>query len=732
MTRLWLLVLLLVCPAISAAQSVVVRSGEHDGFTRLVFDLPAAANWVLKPEASGVLLDLGNPALSFDVSEAFRRIGRDRISELKPGPRAGTLEIAFACACTAEAFVLGSTMLVVDVKPGAPSESTGGTATGNSALADLTQVQIGGMPRLGPRRDRIQELPILPSLPIAEEQATNSTDVTARDMAEMLARGATQGLLDFRPSKPLPLPDKSDGTSAVKPLPDATPGEDRARAFSVTLREQDGQEFVSIGADPCVPDRSLDLAGWAGADDTASDLAKLRAALYGEFDRIDDGAVTSYAKALLHYGFGAEARQVLALLAKPADPVLQSLTWLVDGERDPVQKFTGQLDCSGRAAFWALLSVSEKSQDGSVRAPVNPSAFLATFEELPQPLRRHLGPRAADRLVALGETDLAEDLLRRLERSEGNTTAEIALTRAKLDLRNGNTGSARTNLENARGSEAALQPARVIAEIDVALADETSVPDGLVDLSAAFAEELQGTEDGTSAWAAHVRALIANSDFDTAFDMIRTDREGAENENAALFDRATSALVRSPDVAAFLKHGMRLVSSDPQRLRPETAIAMAARFLDLGFADSTLDLLDKSGLPSETSEVKRLRARALIMLARPEEAEVALIGIRDAQAAALRAEARRMMGDHTYARTIYAELDRTEDAGRAAWLAGDFDDAAQSAETRIAEFARWLDQSRENTADGPTETLSEMTALPEQSAETRSRLRDLLAATELE
>jgi hypothetical protein len=112
----------LAAPA-AAAETARVRSGEHDGFTRLVVELPAAAGWRLGRRPSGYGLRVARPGLDYELSGAFRLISRARVAALSDGG-GGHLEIALACRCHATAVDFGASWVVIDIRDGpAPVDS---------------------------------------------------------------------------------------------------------------------------------------------------------------------------------------------------------------------------------------------------------------------------------------------------------------------------------------------------------------------------------------------------------------------------------------------------------------------------------------------------------------------------------------------------------------------------------------------------------------------------------
>ena len=105
--------------AAAAAQTVPVRSGAHDGFDRLVLDMPARTPWRIERRADGASVILDGVEPRFDLGAVFERIDRRRLRSIS-APGAGRLDLAFACACETEAFWHAGSMLVIDISDPTP------------------------------------------------------------------------------------------------------------------------------------------------------------------------------------------------------------------------------------------------------------------------------------------------------------------------------------------------------------------------------------------------------------------------------------------------------------------------------------------------------------------------------------------------------------------------------------------------------------------------------------
>ena len=204
MTRILVTALMLLLPVCAAAQTVVVRSGAHDGFTRLVLDMPDRIDWRLVPRKGGASVSFAGPPLSLDLDRVFERISRDRLRAASVVD--GRLELEFACACETRSFWHGARMLVLDIVPKPQPQPESASRPQASPLT--LPVGVPRSPALTPLASRLDATLASGGDP-AEETADDPTnppgppDLSAIRTAllEQLARAASQGLLTPAPRK---------------------------------------------------------------------------------------------------------------------------------------------------------------------------------------------------------------------------------------------------------------------------------------------------------------------------------------------------------------------------------------------------------------------------------------------------------------------------------------------------------------------------------------------------
>lgn len=735
-------------PSILYAQTVSIRSGEHGGFTRLVFDIPSGSQWSLNPSGENTIrLSFETEGLSFDASSTFDRISKDRISKLKPVNGESSLDIVLDCQCVPDAFLLRDRMLVVDIKPDdvgiiweeskeKPEKIVVNRPSDAPLIASLSQVRVGPTAGIGPIR---AVDPLLPNLPISDraERREVVPEINPSDIADQLARdlavAASQGLLTpavtakDHETDAVALPNDSVKQSPEGPASDTDIAKRLAAGLSDLSHDTSGKGKVSIGGAFCVPDKTLAIWHWVPENlSVLQAISSARGDLFGEFDRIDQAALKVHVRTLLYYGFGTEARAGLRLGSDTPDPMLMALTYLMDGDADPSRWFFGQSGCETSAAFWSVLD----SRDGNSTEPVNNAAVLRTLESLPRHLTAHLAPLLAEKLAELGERDAARDVLRRLQRMEGVETEQIALGNAQLDILDGDHEGAKSTLHALARSSGPGAADAVAASVDVADVTDTRLPKNIAELSAAFAKELRDSEDGPMLWRAHVRSLVLNGRFDDAFVVLNDDEGIPEEIRAEAREHALVALVDDGDDVTFLKVAFRPEILKEQKEDPKITIAFAERLLDLGMPEPAIERLKNIPDTASNPSARKSRARALLAMSRPEEAEILLIGLQGEDVDRLRAEARSRMGDHDYAKTVFAKLGANQDALDSAWLSGDWQDVASQIKDARSPAAIMV-QSEQPSVSRDDPRLTDATRLSEASAASRQTLRDLLDATKI-
>lgn len=715
--------------AIADAQTVPIRSGEHDGFSRIVLDMPRRLSWRLLPAPEGRLLQVDQAGLLFDTSNVYYRMTDQRVSAITPVSNPAGLRFDLACDCTVTGFWHGASMLVIDVAD--KSASAVGTVDTNLDLAapsSATAVELFAT-------HMSAELP-KPDAPIGAAKSpggsTNAPSLpAARDnLAKQIARAAGLGLVTaHRPGLDVKAPDqKTAGTpppATKQPdRPTSPVGSAPVQMFaenSASPRNPGNRAMTSEGA-TCPPDSALNVQDWGNDTAFYSQIGPLRTRLAQEFDRMDPVAARDLARTYLHFGFGVEAIQVLKLVPAEQTDMLHALAAILD-EKPSGTFLDGLTDCDTDVALWSALSGTSLPQD----APINIDAMLRALDRLPRHLRSHLGPRLAQRLLDAAHPAEARRVLRLLGRAPDPASPPQILLEVETEPEASASDTADDLLEDvvATGGDTAARA--VIRRIERRLHDKRPITPEMAQLAGSYAFERRKTDLGNDLARVHLLATAASADFESAFaglERLATDLP-PEARNRILSGMLGYLAADASDLT-FLVHALRLREAAPQVVADDVSNAMADRLLSLGFPAKASAFVRPVANGSEMRVRSLLRAKIALAQRQPHRALVDLLGLSGEDANLLRAEAQAMAGRHRAAHAFYAAAGMTDLAADQAILADDKALLAQTDDAALAEIVRTMASDSDPSSMTRPATLAENRALLEQSAKMREAVARLL------
>ena len=576
-----------LAPGTAAAEEVIVRSGEHGGFTRLVLAFEEAPDYALEPVPGGYRVEPGRE-VAYDLSDAWRRIGRERVAGLEAGPD-GALEIRLACDCRATAFEVAPDMVVIDVAPAKPGDEPLPRAAPPPAVvpAALPPVLDSGLPLIvsagapmrepTPRPEPEAEAAPEPEPRAEPEPAAEATDLAAfgAGLRAEMARGVEAGLLE--PAGPLPDPEEAP----------------RSVGGQIRISTAMGREpVVSAEPDPApavpeacpAPAVAALLPGGSEADAGAvpiDAIADARGALFGEFDRLDPQAARTLVGALLAAGFGAEAREALRLapidLGARAD--LDAVAALMDGNGVPPKAAAVEdwAFCDGPAALWAVLAMEGRP----LPRALDRGAVVGAVSTLPMPLRAHLAPRLAGAFLDDGDGATARLVRNAVARAGGEPDRAMRLLDVRLDL----AGDAAAPDAAARLATLAQGADEVAVEAATLLLEGAAGPpplDALGDAAILVAER-RGGVGGERLRALLAGALMDEARWDEAL-ALASDAPHDGRQTPALWEAVARRLAGEAADPAFLRLAFAEAEAlDAAPISPEAAGAIAARREAFGY-----------------------------------------------------------------------------------------------------------------------------------------------------
>ncbi len=645
MIRLALALWLALGGAVSA-QDIAVRSGEHDGFARIVLTLPPGTDWRLGRSAQGYDLKI-DPAAAFDTSQVFARIDRNRLSDLSDG--GGILHLVLGCECYATAFPWQSDGLVIDIRDGPAPEGARFEAplAATGAAVTLPLLTAGAAPGLSARQ----------WMPDTFVAAAGSPAVGPMEMEllQTLSRAAAQGLID-----PAHGPASVTGSDQANPqgalagpeeLASPAPAGALAGLWSRTgLAGSTGLPLLpSQGATGCLPASYFELPP---ATDFNLDIAAARTGLTGEFDRMAADNVLLLARTYLNYGFGAEAAQALGLdgTGTQEKQALLAMARLIDGRPASGGIMTGQGACEGDGALWAFLAGEAPEGEGGKER------ILAAYRRLPVPAAKSIAPELIARLLATGDSERADMVSSLLAAGPDHLATVFREGDSLLAQTRGETALALQDLSALAASDPRLSPDGLARLFDLTISEGGAVLPADLRLSESLRYEYRDDPGIARLTVAETRARAAAGDFAGAFGIVSLPSAGLDGpELGALRDEIAGRLASDGS-----DESVMAVAFD---LRPDLGGGaqnlLAGRLLDMGFADRAAELLSGPAGSGDMAERRYLRAAAALARGHPEDVALILHAMNDPRAEDLRARAGRQgasaMGERAGLPEIHGE-----------------------------------------------------------------------------
>ncbi|EEE37191.1 hypothetical protein RKLH11_1027 [Rhodobacteraceae bacterium KLH11] len=701
------LILILITIGTDAyAQALPVRSGEHDGYTRLVIQVPTGTGWALDQRQGGAGLSIAINGVTFDTSAVFSRLSGTRLQSLSQSEPGAELDLVFGCKCVATAFLHRQTMVVVDIAPGEliPTENTKATIPDLPINTAVTKPLPGELPTSGL---------VLPLLQLSHRNFEDQ-------LMSRILQSADREIVDLELADVGHRPSSDFGP--LQATGELTPN---LRVSSVLDNVQGHPNLAIPQFDTrpeCITDSALAFETWASSEPFPEQVATLRNGLFQEFDRVDQSKALKLARLYAYYGFGIEATQMLALLPEPTPETiwLAAIAAALDNlPASTPNPFEGQQRCDGFTALWALLT------EGSLHSDAQLNAIEQSFSQLPPHLRQQLGPELADILVTANQLEASRRILRAIERVLQINPPDVTLTKATIAEAAGETETAETLLTEvvAAPNAAKEAPLALARLVEKRWADRGTVTPRDLDLAASYARELRKSELGPMMARTHVLALALSQDFEEAIEHLDDVPEDGDWQRNR--DQVLHLLAERADDITFLRYAIAPEGETRKIATVETAVAMAERLADLGFSASAYELANRSQDRGMSVKRAQLRARAALSEDRPRQALLEIAGDQSEAAQDLRTQAMIQMQDFEAAARLLEEIGEVEAADHYAWLAGTHDIDEESLNV-FATLTRVQASLAEPVQRQPDKPLSDAEGLLKNSAKTRLQIVEML------
>lgn len=683
--------------SLAQGQPIVVRSGEHPTFTRLVLQLPDGVSWSVENTVQRKRIVFENFVSGFDTSRVFDVIPRNRLSDISSS--GSELDLVLNCACDMNVFREAGNYLVIDLLNGPPlPEETGSERASqpsfppsNFAFGDL----LWSLPNMAPDT----------ALP-APEGDTNASEARIEpssdlvngldlQLAESLGRAASRGILEIDPdrvasevieTKPLPEPEVFDSSSTT--FETETPLNNlRVSTSRDGPNEIRSDPNVSLLGKNCPSADVADLPSWGGSNDFSGSISAIRADLFNDLGRLDRFAAENLAKTYLYYGFGAEAREALRLLATPSE----NSDFLIDISEIFERGFVGNprvlhqfADCDSDLAMWSMLA-ARQLDSGQL---FNVDAALRGLARQPDHVRPYLAAELSDRLLQIGEIEAASIALRNGGKAIADDKANGAMVSAKLSRATGDVAGSTAQITDLAISGGPLSPEALVELIEQTYADGTPLAPDLSLLAEAYTLETRDTNIHKRMVGASILAQAMTNQFGKAFTELEKARLSAgEEDYSELLTKVFALAERNTDDVSFLDYAFVHLAADSALLQNDVKLDVSSRIFSLGFPAYSLQVLTSGASKQFSDQEKLLAAEASLSLGLVVEAIGYLQNVNGEPAYGLRARAEEMLGNRTVARSLYQEANDDQSALEAGWLSDDWQDLIREEDPVFGEIA---------------------------------------------
>lgn len=704
----------LICAAGTAlAQQVTVRSGEHEGFSRLVFMLPPGTDWRLSESEGALTLRTPGERFGYDTTGVFRLIPRTRITGV--APQTEGLRIATAAGTVHEAFQLDSGAVVLDVldAPALPMPATPPRAAASTPL----------------RLDHLETYWRDRGIPATAGAGTPGTllprfaapDPRVREaeteLLAQLSRAASQGVISAF---------VAPRTAVPEPLPaDARPPEGAAPHLAIESQTVFDRDMLGNGLGPqllangvrCLPDRVFALESWVSDAPAGAQIATARQGLVGEFDRPDTAAVERLAHTYLGLGFGTEARATLGGfgLDTPAAGAIAYIAAALDDLPVPDSPISRMAACDGKVALWALLG-----RDDAENTAPNMTAVRRSFSALPLPVRKIIGPELVRRLLALGAESDAREIGSMIARAAAPGDPALGLVDARIDIARGAPAQAEPVLAAMIDRNSADAAQALILLVDTRISRGEPVDAANIELAASLARELRGSPEGARLLRAQILGEGSVGRFSEAFAAL----DAWPGQDTPTLQQETrrglwGLLAKVPDDTLFLGQFLARQDQLPEDLPNPVRLQMADRLTSAGLPGPARTLL---GGPLGRTPDGRVALAAAALAERDGPAALSYLDALDGRRATeLKARAHVLLNEHAIAQEVFAAAGDLPNATAEAWRGGDWSFVAANG----SEAEKALVRLYELTAEDPP-------APPPSPAEGVDGFKDLIARSQAE
>ena len=723
------LVLFLLLPTSISAETVLVTSGEHANFTRLVLYFKDTPTWNAGTIEEGYGIQIDNSEIAFDLTSVFKRIPRDRVSALTYDKESQILVITSSCACTLNVFELPNEILVVDVETGSPGSND---KFAKPLLATQSAVRINFPELLGASLNASSSIDeVTNSQDELEIQQGASIASLENSLIEQLGRASSQGLMSLS----VPSSESAESRSQLDNLAN-DPAPTNFKVITAIDREALPNSEVSFQTS-CVTESTIDIWNW-GNPNGADWIHELRSSIADESIEPQDQKLLELVKLYLHLGFGVEARNLLnntLLNIKESEIYIAMADVIHETENITNSAFLDMTNCNGPAALWAILGTSSLDPGSAVNA----TAIQRNFYLLPSSLRHHLGPKVAGALRQLEYDEEANAIIESLVHLNPNSNSFLNYLRAEDAIDRGDVKQGKILLRNIIPTGSPQSHIAMVTLLQNSI--EENIPESLDTLLLAegMLRDVKGQNLEYDLLYEISRNYAANENYSMAFEMLRSYKKIETSDVYNYLINKSS--IESSDfdfISNYFKYDLgdtfNYINSDSKSL-------FLDRLVRIGFTQEANSIL----LENPHTQHDAYRAKAAFRSGDPAAALTIAAGSTDAEALEIRGHSLKKLGNYAAAAQVFRAIGNVEAAAHVAWLSARpdmVDEYGTEIQRKQVRALGTLDFQPENSPlpsdaiygvagsetlqDNDSRILSELQSVIDMSASVRSEVGDIL------
>lgn len=571
--------------SVQAAPSVV-SAGEHDGYSRLVFQ-SGGENIAVAQDGRTVRLTNFASGATFDFQNINDRRKAYRVLRAKTvaADSGAAVELKLTCNCTIRTSQLSNGRFVVDVVDA-------------SRKTDASQSAAS-------------------SEPAPEQSPTPASDMISRDdlisveqahsqMVELLKQAAREGLITIREEETseqktadaAPAAAPQNEPTVLTPPAEAAP-EPKAETPQTPAEPTPVVEVTTAAAETspaaCYSDNSFALNIEGFEDEPLVRIAELQAAMAESEEQTDKTAVNALVDGFLAIGFGEEA--VALLIDQDEGQSLRADMARVVAERPvaPDGPLMGAKECNGPQALWQA-AASESPREAALLY----GRSGGVIKTLPTMLKRLMATRLASKMIEASAWEHAEALFAVASEGLERLNPELEYIRARLDKKEGDYESSHDTLLDLASRNTRTGDNALLALADSYAEHDLTPHEGFKEDIGALAR----LHDSSRATMAEAQSWAGLGNVEAALMLLRNVSEKTPNDRLAAGDMAKTiinkgllsddSIVKISSLDGYVAHRGWLGDDAPAQ-----TIRLNAARTAIGFALPNLayELLDEAPKP---------------------------------------------------------------------------------------------------------------------------------------